>query len=271
MGKGYVLEYVSISLPSPNPNSRPLTPEEKATHAQAVGALTAVFRLANRPVHAREIVPADHYDQMQNRWDQRGDRARWSEAFPIIEAWEIGGWPKAREVLGVEAAARRCETQSQFLKELDESDRAKLADLELIPIDLPPDGLAAKHFIDLARQTNKDRGIRSEGLLPEDRALYEDYTAVEGLTKEARIRFAHRDRRLIKIAKQFFALECSICRYDPIQRGATPSQARAILEAHHKVPVQAGVRLSRLADFALLCPTCHREVHQGISSIGRAD
>lgn len=267
MRQGYVLEYVSISRPPPNPGSRPLTPEEKAVHARAAGALTGVFKLANRPVHARELMPPEQYNDLQNRWDQRGDRARWSEAFPIIEAWEIRGWPKARDILGLEAAARRCEMQSQFLKALDDNDRVKLANLDLLPIDLPADGLAAKYFIDLAQRENTDRGGRAEGLMFEDRPLYEDYSAIEGATREVRVRLAQRDRHLVRLIKRGTPLKCAICSYDPIGRGANQTQARAILDAHHKVPVRAGKRLSRVEDFVLLCPSCHREVHQGISSI----
>jgi 5-methylcytosine-specific restriction protein A len=266
-GNSYVLEYVTISLPPPNPGSRPLTPEEKVLHDKAAGALTAVFKLANRPVHARELMRHEQYNDLQNRWDQRGDRARWSEAFPIIEAWEITGWPKARDILGVEAAARRCEMQSQFLKELDDNDRAKLAHLDLVPIDLPADSLAARYFIDMAQRDNTDRGFRGDSLASEDRPLYEDYSAIEGATKETRVRLAQRDRHLVKILKRVTPLECALCSYDPIRRGATYAQARAILDAHHKVPVRAGERLSRVEDFVLLCPTCHREVHQGFSSI----
>ncbi len=270
MGHGYVLEYVLISLPPLNPKGRPLTLEEKALHARAAGSLTAVFKLANRPVHAHDLIRPEQYDDLQNRWDQRGDRARWSEAYPIIEAWEITGWPKARGILGPEASRHRCETLALTLKVLDEGDRAKLADLELSPIDLPADGLAARHFIDLAQLTNKERGIRTEGLTPEDRPLYEDYSAIEGVTKEMRVRLAQRDRHLVWRLKQIRPLTCVICCYDPKGRGATAAQARAILEAHHLVPIRGGKRLSRLADFVLLCPTCHREVHQGISSIPNA-
>ena len=272
MGHGYVLEYVSLSRPPPNPNSRPLTAGEKALHAKAAGALTAVFKLANRPVHARELIESQQYEDIQNRWDQRGDRARWSEAFPIIEAWEITGWPKARDVLGVEAAARRCEIQSQGLKVLDHDDRSKLAHLDLSPIDLPADGLAARHFVDLARQNNELHGVQGAALALEDRRqLFEDYGAIEGITKERRVRFAQRDRYLVTILKRDTPLKCTICCYDPIDRGATRAQARAILEAHHRMPVRAGERLSKVADLILLCPTCHREVHQGLLAITAPD
>jgi 5-methylcytosine-specific restriction enzyme A len=239
-GQGYVLEYVTISLPPTNPGSRPLTPEERVLHAQAAGALTAVFKLANRPVHARELMRPEQYDDLQNRWDQRGDRARWSEAFPIIEAWEITGWPKARDILGVEAAARRCEMQSQFLKELDDDDRTKLADLDLVPIDLPADGLAARYFIDLAQHENTDRGVRGDSLASEDWPLYEDHSAIEGATKEMRVRLAQRDRHLVRRLKRVTPLKCVICSYDPIRRGATRAQAHAILDAHHKYRFERG-------------------------------
>jgi len=157
--------------------------------------------------------------------------------------------------------------QSQVLKVLADEDRAKLAQLELVSIDMPADGLAARHFVELSQLTNRERSIRINGLAQEDSLLYEDYSAMEGITREQRIRFAHRDRHLVTILKQITPLKCTICRYDPIGRGATRAQARAILEAHHKVPVRAGERLSRVTDLTLLCPNCHREVHQGISSV----
>lgn len=270
MGHGYVLEYVSISLPPPNPTARPLTQEEKALHATAAGALTAVLKLANRPVHARDLIGSEQYEDLQDRWDQSGDRVRWSEAYPVIEAWGIDGWPKARDVLGLEVAARRCEMQSRVLKPLENDDRAKLAHLELQPVNLPAEGIAAAHYVELSRLENQDRGIPIDRLAPEDRWLNEDYSAVEGITKEKRIRLAQRDRRLVTILKRIRELQCAICSYDPIARGANRAQARAILEAHHKTPVSAGKRLSRIEDFILLCPTCHREVHQGVVSVPTA-
>lgn len=267
MGDGYVAEYVSISLPAPNSDGRPLTQQEKDLHARAAGSLTAVFRLVDRSVDSRELLRPEEYEDLQNRWDQRGNRIRWSEAFVIVEAWEISGWPKARDVLGVEAARLRCETQSQTLKMLDDGDRTKLASLELTPIDLPADGLAARHFINLAQRKNAERGLKKDALTPEDRGLYDDFAAIEGATKEMRARLVLRDRDLVRTLKQIGPLQCGICGYNPTERGATPAQSRAILEAHHRVPIHAGERLSTLKDLALLCPTCHREVHQGVTKL----
>jgi 5-methylcytosine-specific restriction enzyme A len=271
MGHGYVLEYVSISQPNPNPNSPRLTPEERELHAKAAGSLTAVFKLGNRPAHTREYIGDKEYGDIQDRWDQQGHRVRWSEAYPIIEAWEITGWPKARDVLGLEAAARRCEMLAQGLKVLDDDDRAKLAHLDIVPIDLPADGLAARYFVELAQQNNELNGVPRAALTHEGRLLSEDYSAVEGMPKDTRSRRAQRDQHLVKILKQNGPLKCSICSYDPIIRGATPRQARAILEAHHfRIPLCAGVRLSNVTDLILLCPTCHREVHQGLAATNHA-
>ena len=59
---------------------------------------------------------------MQGRWDLEGKNLRWYH-IPIIEAWEIVGWPKARDVLGLKAASRRTSEQlSVGLKPLNDDD-----------------------------------------------------------------------------------------------------------------------------------------------------
>src|SRR5690349_10496915 len=45
MGKGYVIEYVTITLPSPNAGTTPLAAEEKSLHERAAGSVTAVLKL----------------------------------------------------------------------------------------------------------------------------------------------------------------------------------------------------------------------------------
>jgi len=267
MGAGYVMEYIPLTRPAPKLGSPPLTEDEKELHAKSAGALTAVFKLASRPVHAIKVVGRENYDGLQRRWDRNGAGTRWSEAFPILEAWQIEGWPKARDVLGPEAAGRLCEIQSRVLTILHDSDRQKVADLEISPIDLPATGLAAQHFIDLEMKTNSDQNRPPEALSSEARQLYADYTAIEGITKEARTRYALRDRHLARELKRIGPLICALCAYDPLTRGAEPRRASSMLDAHHRTPISAGVRLSRREDLVLLCPTCHREVHQGIGGL----
>ena len=36
---------------------------------------------------------------------------------------------------------------------------------------------------------------------------------------------------------------------------------RSLLDVHHRNPLEEGVRYTTTADFALLCPTCHRIEH----------
>jgi predicted HNH restriction endonuclease len=115
--------------------------------------------------------------------------------------------------------------------------------------------------------TDNAKGIRADKLTPEDTGLYEDFQAIEGATKETRLRLAQRDRHLAITLKRIGPLKCQICCYDPKQHGANDRQAHAIIGVHHKKPLQAGNRLSTLKDHLLLCPTCHREVHQGIAQI----
>lgn len=40
------------------------------------------------------------------------------------------------------------------------------------------------------------------------------------------------------------------------------SDTRAMFDAHHLDPIHAGVRVSTIDDFAVLCPTCHRWTHE---------
>jgi 5-methylcytosine-specific restriction enzyme A len=60
------------------------------------------------------------------------------------------------------------------------------------------------------------------------------------------------------------ALACEVC----ARQGSGPSVelAQAIFEVHHILPLSAGeVRTTRLADLALLCASCHRQVHKVIA------
>jgi predicted HNH restriction endonuclease len=161
----------------------------------------------------------------------------------------------------------KCEQMSRYIKPLDAEDRAKLEHLEIAPVSLPADGRAARYYLRRAQQDNLLEYRSENALLPSDRPLYEDFAAIEGISKEARTRLALRDRHLVRKLKDRWPLKCSCCNYDPAERGATQKKAKAILEAHHKLPIQAGERLSTLADLVLLCPTCHREVHQGLRTL----
>lgn len=82
-------------------------------------------------------------------------------------------------------------------------------------------------------------------------------TGPEGKRFWTRQRKAERDRELAKAAKRRATragrIECEACGF----RDGEPS----MFDAHHKHPLEAGERVTRVEDLAVLCPTCHRWAH----------
>ena len=57
-------------------------------------------------------------------------------------------------------------------------------------------------------------------------------------------------------------IACDACDFDPADLVAELGvRARGFLDVHHKHPLEEGIRYTTTADFALLCPTCHRVEH----------
>ncbi len=187
IGRGYILEYVPLTPPKPNRHGRPLTPGEKEWHARSAGSLTAVYRVIDHRFHASELVSTQEFEDIQGRWAYNGKQSRWSEAFLIVEAWNIVGWPKAREILGLESADRACEQLSSGIKVLTDEDRSRLDHLELTPVDLPGDGMAARYFIRESQKRNQEKNVTANSITA-DRHLYQDFAAIEGSTREIRLR-----------------------------------------------------------------------------------
>lgn len=52
---------------------------------------------------------------------------------------------------------------------------------------------------------------------------------------------------------------CEGCGLDVSAKYGT--QVGAVIECHHRLPLSAGKRTTRLVDLALVCPTCHRVLH----------
>jgi len=134
VGNGYVLEYIRLTPPKVNTRGRPLTKLERDQWQRAKGSLTAAYRIAGYSEHARDMLGTKEYDDVQDRWDDHGHRKRWSVAFLITEAWNVVGWPKARDILGPSVAKEKCEQMSGYIKPLDAEDRAKLEHLEITPL-----------------------------------------------------------------------------------------------------------------------------------------
>jgi len=68
--------------------------------------------------------------------------------------------------------------------------------------------------------------------------------------------------RFIRERQKTGTLTCDECAFDPNQLAVELRvKPRGFLDVHHKNPLDEGVRYTTTADFALLCPTCHRVEH----------
>lgn len=88
--------------------------------------------------------------------------------------------------------------------------------------------------------------------------------AVEGAILEYSHRRRERDRKIVQRKKDQLRragqpLVCEACGVDVAKR--YDLAAGSGVECHHVLPLASGVRRTRLADLALVCPTCHRALH----------
>ncbi len=191
-------------------------------------------------------------------WAQGGKRYRWSVAFPIVESYEILGRPKAKNVLGEAAYRRLYQRSSATLRTLTDDERRLIADLELRQIATANSWIGIEDEFQLAEVSE----ISSEV----EQAIGRDLLALEGMEGE---RLAKVKRRAAWIADRFIRerlkaglIHCDDCAFDPGSIAAALGvKPRGFLDVHHKNPLDEGVRYTTIADFALLCPTCHRIEH----------
>ena len=89
-----------------------------------------------------------------------------------------------------------------------------------------------------------------------------DGRADGGAACSIRLRAASIAERFVDGRQRAGLLMCDECGFDPATRAAgTGVHPRSLLDVHHTRPLDEGVRLTTVADFALLCPTYHRFVH----------
>lgn len=77
---------------------------------------------------------------------------------------------------------------------------------------------------------------------------------------------SERSKTVVKLAKEFARskngkLKCVACNCVPEE----DYNKLDIIEAHHLVEISAGKRYSKVTDFVMLCPCCHRAVHKLIN------
>jgi 5-methylcytosine-specific restriction protein A len=263
-GSGYVVEYITKNIDKPNAGFEDDVEhlEERRLHAANAGRLVAVHKLRPSARSLREILGDESYERLQSMWSQNGSRTRWSVAFPIVESYEIEGRPLATDVLTPEAIQRLIKHTSATLRPFSEGDRAAFAGLRLKSRPAANAWIAIEDEIKAAEGSNIDPATTKKI----DRDLRT--AAVEGMTDErwakVRLRAAWLADRFVRNRAKAGKLNCDHCPFDPAvdaRLAGTGVKLRSTLDVHHLKPLEEGRRRTTVADFSLLCPTCHRIEH----------
>lgn len=257
---GYVIEYITETFQKPNKGfeHNPKYIADRKAHEERAGRFLAVHKLRTTSRSLETILGPDEFNNLQDMWAQGDKRFRWSVAFPIVQSFHVKGTPKAKDILGPEPYARLYAHASATLRPLTDEEQGLIADLE----------------IEAVETKNAWIGIEDEFLLAEhsqinaatQKFIDQDLGALEGMEEK---RLAKVKRRAAWIADRFIRerqksghLKCDDCNFDPCTIAAHLGvKARRFLDVHHKNPLDEGVRYTTTADFALLCPTCHRIEH----------
>jgi 5-methylcytosine-specific restriction protein A len=268
-GNGYVIEYITETFQKPNPgfeNDKKYIADRDA-HLERAGRLIAVHKLRTTSRDLETILGPEEFKQLQDMWAQDGKRFRWSVAFPIVQSFRIKDDRKAKEILGPESYARLYAHSSATLRPLLDEERELIDDLEIEPVESGNAWIGIEdEFVSAERsEINPDT----------ERAIGRDLVGLEGMDHE---RLAKVKRRAAWIADKFIIerqrvgnLACDDCAFDPSKLAAEVGvKPRGLLDVHHKNPLDEGIRYTTTADFALLCPTCHRVEHVRLRRSKRA-
>jgi 5-methylcytosine-specific restriction protein A len=264
---GYVIEYITEKFGDPNPGfeNSPEYLTERQNHKNVAGRFIAVHKLraTSRPLEV--ILGPARFKNIQDMWAQDEKRNRWSVAFPIIESYEIEGQPEAKAVLGDASYRRLFAHSSATLRPMNDTERAAIQDLHLIPVAAQNAWIGIEDEVLLAEQSDVDPRVR--------RNIENDLTdsALEGVPKERRNKIRQRAawiaHKFVKERQRSNTLFCDECHFEPSTRvDTTIVRARSLLDVHHKDPIAEGVRYTNVKDFSLLCPTCHRIEHAFIKA-----
>ena len=262
IGKGLVLEYITLAVGKPKQGfeSNPVYLKACAEHKELAGRLIAVHRLRPTSRPLRDLEGTEEYDRIQDTWDDKGTRRRFSVAFPTVESYEIAKKPLAKAVFDTEAWKRLFNHSSGKLRILNDADREMIADLPLILRESSSAWVAIEDEIAMAggsvippsvvRKIDVDLGrLAPEGMTVERWA-------------QIRLRAAWKANGFATGRQRAGTLHCDKCAFDPVAcLAGTAISPRSALDVHHKNPLAEGVRYTGFDDFALLCPTCHRIEH----------
>lgn len=259
-GRGYVVEYITITIPRPNSGYErdPDYLKGRAEHELNAGRFVAVHKIKTSSRPLQEIIGEEEYTKLQNIWATNAMRCRWSVAFPVIETYIIKDKPLAKELLG-EALFHEFIIQTATLRTIDDRVRACLNDLEIEPVLAKNEWIAVEDEIEAAERSPLNPAVQ--------RYIDIDLAgALEGETDERRQKLR---KRAIWLANKYVLdrinsskLKCDECPFDPNVVMPGLIKARSLVDVHHRHPLEEGVRRTTFDDFALLCPTCHRIEHQ---------
>ena len=267
---GYVIEYITEQFSEPNPGFEhdPQYIAERAQHREEAGRFISVHKLRTTARDLKTILGPVEFERLQDIWAQGEKRWRWSVAFPIVESYEIIGHPKAKDVLGQAGYRRLFQRSSATLRVLEEDERAALSDLEIRQRPAENAWIGIEDEFAIAEASK----IESRVL----RQIRKDLTdtALEGMMADRRGRVRTRAAwladRFIRERRRAGTLYCDECGFDPSTvSGIDGILPRSLLDVHHLHPLDEGARYTTTADFALLCPTCHRIEHARLKAAVR--
>lgn len=260
---GYVLEYITETFSKPNAGFQrdPVFLKDLEQHQEVAGRLVGVHRLIPTPLPLAKVIGEEAYSRLQDMWAQGDKRHRWSVAFPIVRSYSIPSKPRARDLFGEVSYRRLFAHASATLRPLNDEERAAIAHLEIQERPAANEWILHHHEFEKAEASDVDPVLL--------RNLSTDLSdeALEGWHEEEKTKLR---RRAAWLANSFVisrrregALRCDHCSFDPVPVIAGRKiPARSLLDVHHKTPLSLGKRVTRMEDFALLCPTCHRLEHR---------
>ena len=261
---GYVIEYITENFQKPNKGFEddPRYLADREAHEERAGRFLAVHKLHTTSASLETILGLDEFNNLQDMWAQDYKRFRWSVAFPIVQRFRVKGAPKAKVVLGPESHARLYAHASATLRPLTDEEQGLIADLEIEPVETKNAWIGIEDEFLLAEQ--------SEINWTTQKFIDQDLGALEGIEEKRLAKVKRRAAwiadRFIRERQKFGILKCDDCGFDPFKIAAGLGvKPRVFLDVHHKHPLDEGVRYTTTADFALLCPTCHRIEHSRIT------
>lgn len=257
---GYVIEYITETFQDPNPGFEddPGYIADREAHAERAGRFVAIHKLRTTSRPLEQIIGPEQHKLLQDMWAQGGKRFRWSVAFPIVQTYRINDQRKAKDILGPDAYRRLYAHSSATLRPLNDAERALIADLEIEPVRTENAWIGIEDEFALADMSDINASTK--------RVIDHDLAALEGVEEE---RLAKIKKRSAWLADRFIrhrlaegTLNCDRCKFDPSEIASDLSvKPRGFLDVHHNNPLDEGVRYTTIADFSLLCPTCHRIEH----------